>query len=397
MGKKYMLKSEIMLKKRNLVPFILIVFALGISFLLGFLSHACLIAPTEFGLLNEAYQLLDTHYIETLPERLRLEHGMIRGMLEVLDDPFTVFSVPEQHRIQTDTLAGEYGGIGALITTDGKGNFYIDPFAEGPAAESGILEGARLLAVDGLPIEREADLETIVEMLRGIEGTEVSLRIRNPEADGAVNLVLERVNFPLPSVSDYILPGYVRVGVIKVNVFSEKTPGEVERAIEGLMGRGIKGLIMDLRNNGGGLLDSAIGVSQLFLREGIIVSEERRGIIQETHLADNANAYSDIPLAVVVDSTSASAAEVVAAALQENQRAFLIGTKTFGKGSIQVVVELSDGSSMRITSSRWLTPDGEMIDESGLEPEYNTAPERARSEQILIDAAVILSDRWDQE
>jgi carboxyl-terminal processing protease len=129
----------------------------------------------------------------------------------------------------------------------------------------------------------------------------------------------------------------------------------------------------------------------------MIVSEQRRGTIEAIYKADNVDAYEDIPLALVVDSTTASAAEVFAAALQANERAFLVGTRTFGKGSIQVVVELSDGSSMRITSSRWVTPGGEMIDGIGIDPEYQIDPERARSEFILMDAADILLNRLDQE
>jgi carboxyl-terminal processing protease len=145
------------------------------------------------------------------------------------------------------------------------------------------------------------------------------------------------------------------------------------------------------------LLESAIDVSQIFLREGIIVIEERRGVIQEEYQANNPEAYTDLPMIAVVDSTTASAAEVVAAALQANGRALLIGTQTFGKGSVQAIVELSDGSSLRITTSRWLTPNGDVLDMKGLEPDQVIDPDLASSEQVLIDAARILIEGLDQE
>jgi carboxyl-terminal processing protease len=296
--------------------------------------------------------------------------------------------------MQSDTLAGEYGGIGALITTDGSGGFFLAPFQDGPAADAGLVEGTQLLAIDGRPIEGNATLSQIVDRLRGIEGTSVRLRIRQPDEQRAETIEITRVNLPLPSVTDYLLPGYEDTGVVAISTFSDKTPGELERAVESLVQRGAKGLVLDLRNNGGGLLDSAVEVSRLFLREGIIVYEVRRGTVQATYEVQEPGRFVEIPLAAVVDSTTASAAEVVAAALQGNGRTLLIGATTFGKGSVQVIVELSDGSSMRITSSRWLTPADEMIDASGIEPDVNLGPEAAGTEQAILRAAELLNEGY---
>jgi carboxyl-terminal processing protease len=387
MGKKYMLKSLAMSKYRNLLQVLILLIFTVMAFWFGYAFDSLLESPAELGLVQEAYRLLDAHFIETLPENLILQRGMVKGMLETLNDPYTRLVEPSQNSIQSDTLAGEYGGIGALITSDGEGSYFINPFKDGPASAAGIVEGAQLLAIDGVPLGEGITRDTIVSMLRGLEGTEVRLRIRQPNGRQAIEVVIERVNIPLPSVSEYLLPADERIGVVAINVFSEKTSSEVENAVASLLDRGAQGLILDLRNNGGGLLESAVEVSRLFLRTGIIVSEERRGILQEAFEVEKPGRYTEIPLAVVVDSTSASAAEVVAAALQGNDRAPLIGDRTFGKGSVQVVVELSDGSSMRITSSRWLTPEGEIIDEQGLAPDLWLGVEDAHTERALLQAA----------
>ena len=389
-----MLKSSPMTKMQKVVLLLMLILALGISFFSGFLAHS-LIGRSELKLLNEAYQLVDTHYIEALPEGLVLQRGMVRGMLNALDDPFTRFSEPQQHTIQSDALAGEYGGIGALVTTDGVGKFFLAPFPEGPAASAEVLEGTQILAIDGIPIDGDVSLESVVSQLRGLVGTHVMLRIRQPGSDKAETLDMVRVNIPLPSVADYILPGYAHTGVIAISTFSEKTPDEVRQSLQDLMGRGVDKLIVDLRNNGGGLLNSAVDVSRLFLREGIIVYEERRGSVQTIYDVLEPGAFVEIPIVLIVDATTASAAEVVSAALRANGRARLIGDTTFGKGSVQVVVELSDGSSMRITSSRWLTPDDEMIDSNGLEPDINLGSEVAGSEIALIRAAELLDEGFE--
>jgi carboxyl-terminal processing protease len=376
--------------------YLLLFLVFGTAFWAGYSAHRVLSTPVELDLVNEAYPLLEAHYIDALPDNQILQRGMVRGMLDTLNDPYTQFNEPEQHSIQSDTLAGEYGGIGAIITTDGQGRFYLDPFPDGPAAAAGISEGAQLLAIDGKPLNNEITIDKVTSLLRGSIGTTVSLRIRQPDGE-TMSVKLSRMNFPLPSVTDYLLPGYENVGVVAINVFSERTPAEVQNAVTKLDEQGAETLILDLRNNGGGLLESAVNVSRIFLKGGNIVTEQRRGVIEATYAVENTGQFADIPMIVVVDGTTASAAEVVAAAIQSNQRGLLLGDYTFGKGSVQVIVELSDGSSMRITSSRWLTPDGQPIDVNGLAPDEQLDPEEARSEQALFRAANLLLEEMDQE
>lgn len=387
-----MLKSTAVEKIPKLARYLLLVVCCVMAFSGGYFVRAILNDGGDFALLNEAYLLLETHYIDPLPSPIALQRGMVRGMLEVLGDPYTQYVEPQEHAIQSDTLAGEYGGIGALVTTDGQGRFFLAPFPEGPAAEAGIPEGTQLLAVDGIPLSSEVSVEDVVSRIRGPIDTSIRLRIREPSTSRVVDLRLSRANIPLPSVTDYLLPGYKHVGVIAVSGFSEKTPSEVEAAVSDLDNRGAEFLILDLRNNGGGLLDAAVDVSRIFLRTGIIVSEERRGAISQTYKTRSTGFHADIPMAVVVDRTTASAAEVVAAALQANHRALIVGDQTFGKGSVQAIVELSDGSSMRITSSRWISPSGAKIDEAGLTPDILLDTESAGTETALIRSADLLTE-----
>lgn len=371
--------------------------SLALAFTIGYLVRDRLGVRSEFGLLEEGYALLETHYIEELPRGLQLQRGMVRGMLEALEDPFTLFVPPEEHRVQSESLAGSYGGIGAVIVGDQYGRVYIEPFAQGPASDAGIVSGAELLAVDGMPLDHDLELSEVAALLRGPVGTTVQLRVRSPASARASTIELERAEIPLPSVLEYQWPGYDGVGILSISVFSDETPAEVERAVEKLADQGMTSLIIDLRNNGGGLLESSVNVARLFMREGIIVTEEGRGAAQEDYEVISPGKFVDIPLAVIVDGTTASGAEVLAAALQSNGRAPLIGSRTFGKGSVQVVVELSDGSSMRITSSRWLTPQGFTIDHVGLTPDVQLDAETAASEKALIEAAELLLEGRTKE
>lgn len=382
-----MFKSLDMSKLHKWIAILLMIGGLGFTFLAGFVARGWSSGRVDVNLLQEAYALLETHYIEELPESNLLQRGMVRGMIDALNDPFTQYVEPKQHAIQSDNLAGEYGGIGALITIDGGGNFFIAPFPGGPADKSGISEGTQLLAVDGVSLTDDLLVESVIALLRGPRGTRVDLHVRRPGEDRAETILLIRENIPLPSVTYYIIPSHKTTGVVAINAFTVKTPGEVEASLNNLLDRGVQRVILDLRNNGGGLLESAVKVSRLFLREGMIVAEERKEGIQQSHFVEESGRYLDQPMVVLVDGSTASAAEVVAAALQSNERAEIIGDRTFGKGSVQVVVELTDGSSLRITSSRWLTPDGELIDETGLVPDIQIEPGEAASEQALIFAA----------
>ena len=344
-------------------------------------------ASEKYGLLKEAHRLLENHYLSELPDQLNLERGMIHGMVERLGDPYTHYVEPAAHEIQTDDLSGEYGGIGAYISRGEDKRIHLIPFIDGPAARAGIQEGDTLLAVDNQIIDDDTSLEMIIAMVRGPVGTSVNLILasRIPGGDDII-LNIVREAFPIPSVTGYLLPTDPKIGVIVITLFSDKTPEEVKESFLNLKSRGIETMVLDLRDNPGGLLDSGVDVARFFLSDGVILIEERRGGVKEIFQVETEGSAVDIPLAVLVNEYTASAAEVVAAALQANHRAPLIGTATLGKGSVQLVLELSDQSSLHVTASRWKTPQGIILDFQGLQPDFPVTIDDGESDAIMLAA-----------
>ena len=344
-------------------------------------------ASEQYGLLREANRLLENHYLNELPERITLERGMIHGMVDRLGDPYTNYVEPAAHEIQTDDLSGEYGGIGAYLSRGEDKRIHLVPFDDGPAARAGIQEGDILIAVDHQTIDDNTSLETILAMVRGPSGTSVNLVLaaRKP-GDDVISLDIVREAFPIPSVTCYLLPEDPKIGVIVITLFSDKTPQEVEDSFLSLKSRGMETMVLDLRNNPGGLLDSGVDVARFFLSDGVILIEELRGGVKEVFRAETEGDAVDIPLAVLVNEYTASAAEVVAAALQANNRAPLIGTPTFGKGSVQLVFELSDQSSLHVTASRWQTPQGITLDFHGLQPDIPVTIDDGEHDAIMLTA-----------
>ena len=342
-----------------------------LSFAAGYFAREIWPLPSEqLVLVKEAKRLLEMHYLDPLPDDLELERGMIQGMMEVLPDPYSRYVEPATHEIQTDDLAGEYAGIGAEISKGEQGKFYLVPIEGGPAEAAGILEGDVLLAIDGVPIHKDTALESVITRIRGPEGSVIRLTVAARDSQ-QTNLEFEitRATIPLPSVMHYLLPEEQWVGVITIRRFSEKTPSELEKAYKELVNREAKSIILDLRDNSGGLLDASIESSRLFLEDGLVIVEERSGMESQLFYVHEKGLASEIPMVVLVNAGTASAAEVVAASLKDNGRAPLIGETTFGKGSVQVILELSDGSSLHVTSARWLTPNGKVIDSMGLIPD----------------------------
>jgi carboxyl-terminal processing protease len=200
-----------------------------------------------------------------------------------------------------------------------------------------------------------------------------------------------RESIPIPSVTGYLFPDNPVIGVMAVTSFSERTPDEIREAYIDLVGRGALQFVLDMRSNSGGLLDSGIEVARFFLDVGIVVVERGPGGSEEVYRATERGQAAGAPLAVVVDGTTASAAEIVAAALQANGRAPLVGTPTYGKGSVQLIFELSDGSSLHVTSARWLTPEGVQLDGTGLTPDVAVDPDdTSQGADPFLAAAV----RW---
>jgi carboxyl-terminal processing protease len=317
-------------------------------------------------LLDEAWEVAEGQFYGQLPTDQSRAYGAVRGMMESFKDPYSVFVEPPQTELQSQQLSGKFGGIGASVRRENDGRYVLSPFPDRPAAQVGVQEGDVLVKVDDTPITTEMRLEDITSRLRGEVGTRVKIEIDRVGQQLAFDIT--RAEISVPSVTWRILSQAPDVGYVKLNIFAQTSKEELIAAVDDLRKQGATKLIFDLRDNGGGLLDASIDIAGQFV-DGKVVSEKRREGGSRDFTADAAGAARDLPLVVLVNGGTASASEIVAGAIQDRGRGVLVGTQTYGKGSVQNVIPLSDGSSLHVTVAEWLTPNGRQITGQGLQPE----------------------------
>ena len=328
-------------------------------------------ADQDLSLYYEAWSLIDEHFLGAMPDEQAVTYGAIRGSLSALGDPYTVFIEPVAREAERERLQGSFGGIGAYITrNDETGEVLLEPIPGNPAEAAGIVAGDVLLAVDGAPITGAMTVPEIIDLVKGETGTTVTLTVRHPGAAEPVDIDIVRADILLPSVVYRLVEQDPTVGYIQLSRFSGESGNEVGAAIQALQAEGATRLILDLRQNGGGLRDAAVDVADHFLDEGPVLFLQSQSEGERVFNATAETAAPTEPLVVLVDGGTASASEIVAGALQDRGRATLIGSsKTFGKGSVQLVFDLTDGSSVHVTSARWFTPNHNQLDQAGLEPD----------------------------
>ncbi len=356
-----------------------------VAFVAGFFFHSSLFPavadlaladpPEGYPLLQEVQGLLERYYLRELPEQRQLEYAAIRGVLGALNDPYTLFNDPPVTRNESDALAGQYGGIGVDVQYAADGSYVLYPYPDSPALEAGIEDGDILLAVNGQEIVPGTRLDEIIRALRGEvkEGNGVDVRVRKHTSGAETTYTVPFAVITVPSVTWRTLREDSRIGYAQVKSFTSRTPQELRQAFDGLLALEIEALILDLRNNAGGLLQEAIETADAILDEGVIVIEKTRDGERE-YTAEEGGLDRDLPLIILVNQGTASAAELVAGALRDNGRAVLIGQRTYGKGSVQLIFPLSDGSSVHITSAEWLTPSRAPLNRQGLEPDISMIP-----------------------
>jgi carboxyl-terminal processing protease len=339
-------------------------------------------------LLAEVLEHVRREYVENISDQELIE-AAIRGLIADLD-PHSAFLDPEQFDEIRISTTGEYSGVGIEVVLENGVVKVISPIEDTPAFRAGVLAGDRILAVDDVPVNSES-LNDTIDRMRGRVGTAVKITVARSPDPKPLEFMLSRASVQVHSVTQQMLePG---LGYVKISHFSETTTPDLEAAIGKLKKASagkLRGLVLDLRNNPGGVLEAAIGVSDVFLDGGLIVTADGRA--PDARFSMDAKPGDDLdgaPLIVLVNSGSASASEIVAGALQDHHRARLVGGKTYGKGSVQTVMALSDGHAIKLTTSRYFTPSGASIHERGIKPDVVVEDAKDGNDRAL-DAALDL-------
>lgn len=327
-----------------------------------FLSH-----PTGRALL-QSFSALKSGYLTDIDDEAIIQ-GAIKGMLQALGDQFTSYSTPREAEMSNQDLTGSFEGIGAVLTPHnretGLGVEVLTVYVGGPAQLAGVQRGDIFLTVDGVDVEQYNTSE-VATLVRGPGGSTVELVMQRPGEDEPREFAIVRGRIEVINVSSTMLPD--NVGYVAVDSFSNTLLyDQLREAVNDLLEQGASALVLDLRDNPGGLLNQAIMMADLFLSSGDIVFQRARGLTQRLASADRF--AIDVPLVVLVNEYSASSSEIVAGALQENDRALIIGEQTFGKGVAQSVINLSDGGRLQYVSFEWLTPNRNTIADHGITPD----------------------------
>ncbi|MBD3270172.1 PDZ domain-containing protein [Candidatus Peregrinibacteria bacterium] len=317
-------------------------------------------------------------------------YGATKGLTETLEDPYTVFMTPDETQEFNDNLNGDLEGIGAELTVRDQVLMVVSPLKNSPAKEAGLLPDDIIYKIDD-EVAAEMSLFDAIHAIRGEKGTEVVLTIIREGVEQPFDLTIERDQVEVASVEHEELQD--GIWLVTVNQFSDDTKMEFDQVINEIKLAEGRGIVLDLRYNGGGYLAGSVDIMSAFIRDAkeIVTIKYRDPQLNQTYFTDGKAQLPDIPLVVLVNRGSASASEIVAAAVQDLERGLVIGEKTFGKGSVQEVNPLPDGSSLRLTVAKWYSPDGSNIDHVGLEPDRTvelTEEDYQAARDPQVDAAV---------
>lgn len=356
----------------------LFIFGLGIGVGYGltrYLEYGSLspqadaVTPENFGLFKEVWAIVNDKYYGGVPNSPKITYGAIEGALASLEDPYTLFVEPQPRELEKAALDGQFGGIGAYVRRDDAGRVLLEPMPDTPAERAGLKKDDVLIQVDETVLKPEMTTDDVILLIRGEVGTKVKLGITRAGASEPLTFTVERAIIETPSVIWQMTEEDPATGYVSIRIFSNRTSAELGRAMAELKSAGATRYIIDLRGNGGGLLESAVDVASTFLADGVVVTENRRDEEPKVYKVRSGVKYTDAPIVILVDGGTASASEIVAGALRDHQRAVLIGERTYGKGSVQLVYDLSDQSSLHVTVAKWFTPNNNSIDKVGLLPD----------------------------
>ena len=321
----------------------------------------------DFNVFWEAWRIIERDYVDRDKlNRQKMIQGAIKGLVESLGDPHSTYVPADQYRREQLEMASRYEGIGAYVEKD-QNNFIVivAPIQGSPAEKAGLRPGDRIIRVNGEDV-RQFSLDEAVNKIKGPRGTQVTLTILREGYSQPFDVEITRSEVRLQTVSTAMVGDY---GYVRISVFSEVTNEELVGKLRELLAKNPRGLILDLRNNPGGLLGATVDVASQFLKNGVVLYEVDGQGNRRTWQVRPGGVATDIPVVVLVNRGSASGSEVLAGALQDQGRAVLIGEETFGKGSVNTLRQLSDGSAVYITVAHWLTPKGNQIEGRGLAPD----------------------------
>ena len=354
---------------RWILTFIAVILIAGVSFSAGY-QYAETPSDENLKSIEQVWALLQDNYVE--PEKVdpeALAQAAIEGMLDFVGDPYTAYLDPISYQMSHSDLEGSFSGIGAYVSFDGeKEAIILMPISGSPAERAGVKPGDILLEVNGEDVT-SLSVSEVVTRVRGPVGESVQLTVLHPGESEPVEISIVREKIEVPSVIFEVRDG---VAIIQITEFTERTAGELEEALGEL--DGVLGIVLDLRYNPGGLLSSVVDVASYFLDEGdTVVSVRHPDGKTDTYKVVPKDVHTALPVVVLVNRYSASGSEVLSGALQDNGRAVIAGERTFGKGSVNVLYELENDSGVYITTARWLTPNGNLIEGEGIEPDFSLA------------------------
>lgn len=358
-----------MSKTTKLIISLMVVAVIALAFGTGYnFGRQNLPSPGEgLDIVGQAWNIILTDYVDRNKiDTDNMSRAAIEGILESLDDPYSSYLQAEQYELGLSGLEGEFDGIGAYVTAEDDQIMIIAPIADSPADKAGIKAGDTILEIDGEPVT-ELSLAEVIIKIRGPKGTEVRLLILHEGETEPEEIKIIRSKVEVPSVR-FEMKG--DIAYINITEFTERTADELSPIIQGLDEENASGIVLDLRGNPGGLLDTVVDVTSYFLHDGTIVDViDNKGKVA-TLQVKTSQPNIDLPMVVLVDQGSASGSEVLAGALQDHGRATIAGAKTHGKGSVNVLRQLDDGSGLYLTTARWLTPNGHLIEGEGIPPDY---------------------------
>lgn len=344
-------------------------------------------AADDLALLREMRGIIEADfYRPASAERPKLLYGAARGMVQALGDPNSVFEPPAEREVGDSRWSGRYEGVGIYVDQRDGQLIVTSPIEGGPAERAGVRPGDVILEADGRGLAG-LSLTDQTLVIRGPKGTPVTLTLRREGLAEPLQLTIVRAEIRLISARGRRLDN--GLGVLRISQFTEGTPAEARAALEELLKARPPGLLLDLRSNGGGLLEPAVQVAGFFLGGGPVVLEVHGDGQQKTYTAPDAPPLADLPLVVLVDRGTASASEIIAAALRDRAKAELIGERTYGKNTIQYIHRLTDGSGLRISVAEWHTPSGRLLPPTGIDPDLAVAvPNPAPPDRdLMLEAA----------